>query len=177
MAINKIRETLNNSRPSFLSFASFIAEESSPKTFHTWKVIGAWKHRNPAPGCFFFLLLLILHDGNGIHRRQTKPCSTYKSNLTYRLVKETLGKTILGKITKVKIQKYVGVQSWICQLWKFECNRRGTESKKKEKWGEKQKKSYRCPKFDGDAKQTLEIRVERKRNNLSSFLVKMKEVY
>ena len=26
------------------------------------------------------------------------------------------------------------------------------------------KKSYRCPKFDGDAKQTLEIRVERKRN-------------
>ena len=25
-------------------------------------------------------------------------------------------------------------------------------------------KSYRCPKFDGDAKQTLEIRVERKRN-------------
>ena len=23
---------------------------------------------------------------------------------------------------------------------------------------------YRCPKFDGDAKQTLEIRVERKRN-------------
>ena len=28
-------------------------------------------------------------------------------------------------------------------------------------------KSYRCPKFDGDAKQTLEIRVERKRNNRS----------
>ena len=28
----------------------------------------------------------------------------------------------------------------------------------------RQKKSYRCPKFDGDAKQTLEIRVERKRN-------------
>ena len=26
-------------------------------------------------------------------------------------------------------------------------------------------KSYRCPKLDGDAKQTLEIRVERKRNN------------
>ena len=26
-------------------------------------------------------------------------------------------------------------------------------------------KSYRCPKFDGDAKQTLEIRVERKRNS------------
>ena len=26
------------------------------------------------------------------------------------------------------------------------------------------KKSYRCPKFDGDAKQTLEIREERKRN-------------
>ena len=26
------------------------------------------------------------------------------------------------------------------------------------------KKSYRCPKFDGDAKQTLEIRVEQKRN-------------
>ena len=26
------------------------------------------------------------------------------------------------------------------------------------------KKSYRCPKFDGDTKQTLEIRVERKRN-------------
>ena len=26
------------------------------------------------------------------------------------------------------------------------------------------KKSYRCPKFDGNAKQTLEIRVERKRN-------------
>ena len=25
-------------------------------------------------------------------------------------------------------------------------------------------KSYRCPKFDGDAKQTLEIRVERKMN-------------
>ena len=25
-------------------------------------------------------------------------------------------------------------------------------------------KSYRCPKLDGDAKQTLEIRVERKRN-------------
>ena len=25
-------------------------------------------------------------------------------------------------------------------------------------------KSYRCPKFDGDAKQTLEIRVEQKRN-------------
>ena len=25
-------------------------------------------------------------------------------------------------------------------------------------------KSFRCPKFDGDAKQTLEIRVERKRN-------------
>ena len=25
-------------------------------------------------------------------------------------------------------------------------------------------KSYRCPKFGGDAKQTLEIRVERKRN-------------
>ena len=25
-------------------------------------------------------------------------------------------------------------------------------------------KSYRCPKFDGDAKQALEIRVERKRN-------------
>ena len=25
-------------------------------------------------------------------------------------------------------------------------------------------KLYRCPKFDGDAKQTLEIRVERKRN-------------
>ena len=25
-------------------------------------------------------------------------------------------------------------------------------------------KSYRCPKFDGDAKQTLEIRVQRKRN-------------
>ena len=24
--------------------------------------------------------------------------------------------------------------------------------------------SYRCPKFDGDVKQTLEIRVERKRN-------------
>ena len=30
-------------------------------------------------------------------------------------------------------------------------------------------KSYRCPKFDGDAKQTLEIRVERKRNNRSKF--------
>ena len=30
---------------------------------------------------------------------------------------------------------------------------------------EKRKKnSYRCPKVDGDAKQTLEIRVERKRN-------------
>ena len=28
----------------------------------------------------------------------------------------------------------------------------------------KHKKSYRCPKFDGNAKQTLEIRVERKRN-------------
>ena len=28
----------------------------------------------------------------------------------------------------------------------------------------KNKKSYRCPKFGGDAKQTLEIRVERKRN-------------
>ena len=28
-------------------------------------------------------------------------------------------------------------------------------------------KSYRCPKFDGDAQQTLEIRVERKRNNRS----------
>ena len=28
----------------------------------------------------------------------------------------------------------------------------------------KEKKSYRGPKFDGDAKQTLEIRVERKRN-------------
>ena len=27
------------------------------------------------------------------------------------------------------------------------------------------KKSYRCPKFDGDAKQTLDIPVERKRNN------------
>ena len=26
------------------------------------------------------------------------------------------------------------------------------------------KKSYRCPKFDGDAKQTLEIRAERNRN-------------
>ena len=32
-----------------------------------------------------------------------------------------------------------------------------------------EKKSYRCPKFDGDAKQTLEIRVERKRNNRSKF--------
>mgnify|MGYP007048353118 CR=1 FL=1 len=28
----------------------------------------------------------------------------------------------------------------------------------------KEYKSYRCPKFGGDAKQTLEIRVERKRN-------------
>ena len=28
-----------------------------------------------------------------------------------------------------------------------------------------QNKSYRCPKFGGDAKQTLEIRVERLRNN------------
>ena len=27
-----------------------------------------------------------------------------------------------------------------------------------------EEKSYRCPKFDGDVKQTLEIRVERKRN-------------
>ena len=32
------------------------------------------------------------------------------------------------------------------------------------------KKSYRCPKFNGDAKQTLEIRVERKQNNHSSNL-------
>ena len=31
-------------------------------------------------------------------------------------------------------------------------------------------KSYRCPKFNGDAKQTLEIRVERKQNNHSSNL-------
>ena len=30
-------------------------------------------------------------------------------------------------------------------------------------------KSYRCPKFDGDARHTLEIRVERKRN-LKFFL-------
>ena len=30
-------------------------------------------------------------------------------------------------------------------------------------------KSYRCPKFDGDAKQNLEIRVERKKNNRSKF--------
>ena len=38
--------------------------------------------------------------------------------------------------------------------------------KEKDYWlvAEKRKKSYRCPKFDGDAKQTLEIRVERKRN-------------
>ena len=27
----------------------------------------------------------------------------------------------------------------ICQLWKFEWNRRGTESKKREKWGKKKK--------------------------------------
>ena len=27
------------------------------------------------------------------------------------------------------------------------------------------KKSYRCPKFDGDAKQTLEIRVEEEQSN------------
>ena len=35
---------------------------------------------------------------------------------------------------------------------------------KNENYKKKIKKSYRCPKFDGDAKQTLEIRVERKRN-------------
>ena len=29
----------------------------------------------------------------------------------------------------------------------------------------KTKKSYRCPKFDGDVKQTLEIQVKRKRNS------------
>ena len=29
------------------------------------------------------------------------------------------------------------------------------------------RKSYRCPKFDGDSKQILEIRVQRKRNNRS----------
>ena len=33
-----------------------------------------------------------------------------------------------------------------------------------------EEKSYRCPKFDGDAKQTLEIRVERKRNNRSTTI-------
>ena len=45
------------------------------------------------------------------------------------------------------------------------------------------KKSYRCPKFDGDAKQTLEIRVERKRNlklgelgEVSFRMLKMGEV-
>ena len=34
-------------------------------------------------------------------------------------------------------------------------------------------KSYRCPKFDGDAKQTLEIRVERKMNLKLSELGKV----
>ena len=38
-----------------------------------------------------------------------------------------------------------------------------SEFKTTKKW-KKWKKSYWCPKFGGDAKQTLEIRVERKRN-------------
>ena len=36
-----------------------------------------------------------------------------------------------------------------------------TQVKNKRQQTGKTKKSYRCPKFDGDAKQTLEIRVER----------------
>ena len=37
-------------------------------------------------------------------------------------------------------------------------------------------KSSRGPKFDGDAKQTLEIRVKRKRNSRSEKLVKIEKL-
>ena len=94
------------------------------------------------------LFLSPFQDGNGIHRRQTKPCSTYKSNLTYGLVKETLGKTILGKITKVKIQKYVAVQSWKAAhlpTLEIRVEQKRNRVKKERKIGEKRKKKSMLP--------------------------------
>ena len=76
MAINKIRETLNNSRPSFLPLVS-----SPTKTFHTWKSL---EHENTEiqqdAFSFYYFTTEMAYIGD-----KTKPGSTYKSNL----VKET----------------------------------------------------------------------------------------